>query len=85
MLKVFEPMRASSPRNIWWTSLRGSFELTREQVAALKDVRIENIGYGRKVQFRLSDKLTALIAMSRHLENSMTRAKRDRRAALDRA
>ncbi|MGZ8998344.1 MAG: terminase small subunit [Allosphingosinicella sp.] len=53
--------------------------LTLEQAAALKDVRIENIGDGRKIQFKLADKLTALVAMSRHLERSMTRIERERR------
>lgn len=42
--------------------------LTREQAVAIRDFGIETTGHGRKIRFRLSDKLPALIAMMRHLE-----------------
>ena len=53
--------------------------LTPDQAAALKEIKIENIGEGRKIQFKLGDKLTALVAMSRHLERATARIERERR------
>jgi phage terminase small subunit len=52
--------------------------LTRDQAAAIEELSIENIGHRRKIKFKLSDKLPALIAMLRHLEMSTARAERDR-------
>jgi phage terminase small subunit len=43
-------------------------EMTREQAAAVKDVRIEARGDGQSIHFRLGDKLAALVAMNRHLQ-----------------
>jgi phage terminase small subunit len=42
--------------------------LSRDQMAAIKEVKSENRGYGRRLQFKLNDKLTALVAMGRHLD-----------------
>jgi phage terminase small subunit len=43
-------------------------EMTREQAAAVRDVRIETRGDGQSIHFRMSDKLHALIAMNKHLQ-----------------
>ena len=47
-------------------------DLTRDQAAAIREIRIDETGKGRRVRLKLSDKLTALMTMGRHLGKSMT-------------
>ena len=47
-------------------------KLKSDQMAAIRDIRIERDSDGRrKVQVKLADKLAALVVMGRHLERSM--------------
>jgi phage terminase small subunit len=55
--------------------------LTREQAAAIKEVKVDSNYNGGGTHLKMNDKLAALIALGRHLERAMARDER-RSAAL---